>query len=151
MLAEVPDDVGRRGVLADWLEEKGVHHDQATVDLLRTHAGPLFLTRHPKTKKAVAVEGTPHTEVSLNDLREAHGLEPIHQVFGTPTDIIHGPRGVVVVARRHSLDTGRESHAASLIWGHSGRFRHGLTDHGSTGFPSRQHARSIAQEHAFGE
>jgi len=149
VLAAVPEDGVRRGVLADWLEERGHHHSQADLDRLRSHEGPLFVTRHPVSKRVVAVPGTPvRTVGDLNERREAHGHGRVNTgpdtAFGLldHTPVFHGPGGIAVVMPYRAHGT----------WGradldHTGRYLAGT----SFAYPhaTEREALAAAHSHAF--
>lgn len=159
VLGESPTDRVRRGVFADWLEERGHHHDDATLERLRSHDGPVFVVRHPRSRKVVAVPG--HPIASLDDLdsvRHRNGLGPVaayganRDIWGDPVEIHHGPHGVVLVTRP---STEPAHHMTLAVDPSDGRRIETLiarNDRYGSGTPRPLAiARRIAQRHAFGD
>ena len=141
VVAKMPEDRVRRGAFADWLEEKGHHHSDEDLRRLREHEGPLFATRHPVSKKVVAVPGSPESVESVNERRIAHGLVPM---YSDRTKLFHGPTGVTAVYRI----AGAEPNDATV----------GVMSNPETGsfdwsreWTAPQEAHHTAQRHAFGD
>lgn len=141
VVAKMPEDRVRRGAFADWLEEKGHHHSEDDLKRLREHEGPLFVVRHPVSKKVVAVPGSPESVESLNERRLAHGLGPI---YSDRTKLFHGPAGVTAVHRI----AGAEPNDATV----------GILDDPETGgfdwdreWTTPREAHHVAQQRAFGD
>lgn len=150
VIAKMPEDRVRRGALADWLEERGHHHDDLTLHLLREHEGPVFLARHPRTKKAVAVAGHPVTDdgtfMALLHQRRG-GAQPVQFAYRPTEEFHHGPRGITRISRVRDGRDGVVTHgfivesygSDARLLATPYRFAHTIPD-----------ARRIAQEHAFG-
>jgi len=88
-------------ILADKLEENGWHHDDATLDLLRS-GEPYHVARHPKSGKAVAwrnTSGFPRIQdvpSLLNRIRL--NLPPLQHIDGSGfRHAVHGPGGLYSV------------------------------------------------------
>ena len=100
-LAEMPEDRVRRGSFADFLEERGHHHSEDDLKRLRDHDGPLFVVRHPKSGKVVAVPGAPVTLDEINRKRasgRAMALDP------ELVEVFHGHGGVHLTYRVPGTD-----------------------------------------------
>lgn len=159
-LAEVPDDAGRRGILADWLEEHGHHHSEADIHRLRTHVGDMFITRHPVSGKVVAVPGKPvATLEGLLKHREANSLPALMRDYAPPThlEFIHGPQGIAAVHAWPTDEHPDGDHFGVSLFDPMGRMMRRATDstnndsyhvHG-TGPRPREVARRHALRHAF--
>jgi len=151
MLATMPTDKLRRGVFADWLEERGHHHDQATLDALRSHEGPMFVTRHPASKKVVAVPGAPiRTDAEMGALTDPVTRGVFSTLPGTLIRYVHGPRGI---ARIRAAEYAHRNYPYVVEhYDHAGH----ATDAPGAGIPWRAatdlaHANRLAHLHAFGE
>lgn len=153
-IAANPEDAATRGAFADWLIERGGHHHEDDLHRLWSHPGPVFATRHPRTKKVVVVPGSRVTEDTLNERRAMMGLAPLRDNVGSAPTVIHGPRGVVVV---HGDDTYPYHRATVMQWDHqlhepTGRLYFDLTDSGGVyNHRTRRRALAVAHAHAFGE
>jgi uncharacterized protein (TIGR02996 family) len=155
VVAKMPDDRTRRGALADWLEERGHHHDDLTLDLLRHHDGPVFLARHPRTKKAVAVAGEPvRSAADLDSLRDTSGGDAYYRTQRI-VHIAHGPRGIgVAIQEPDRFATPESSYSVDRLrhdgWVEDSAIRH--PDFNPFSFhATRQEAIRAAQRHAFGD
>lgn len=150
VIAQMPEDRLRRGVFADWLEEKGMHHSDEDLARLRSHDGPLFVVRHPRTKKVVAVPGHPITDLgALRHLARTHDRPMPLGTTGVGDDFVHGPRYIVrvrpalagmgTVIEYYNDRGGRIHPTRDEVWT------------GTEYHPERQAALRIAQRVAFGE
>lgn len=145
-IREKPTDRITSGAFADWLEERGFHHSQADLDRLRAHAGPLFVTRHPTSRKVVAVPtGTPE---DLDDLRSGHygpwGRNAA--IYGEPMFVVQGPRGDVVVTHNMGHHRAVQIDRNGAIQGLYGNDGYSLES------PRPLHAAvALAVRHAFGD
>lgn len=100
------DDRTTRGAFADFLEERGRHHDDGTLDILRHHEGPVSVAVHPRSRKVVAWRGQPVRDVpSLDFMRQGSGepstvsIQPFGFPLTTPVEVVHGPNGIVAIHR----------------------------------------------------
>lgn len=105
-LAIAPHDRVTRGAFSDWLEERGLHHDDLTLHHLQLHDGPVFAMRHPRSGKVVAMPGRQVT--SLEGLREhmaANGItRPVHPDGLEDFEFFHGTGGIAVLHRSSDTD-----------------------------------------------
>lgn len=157
VLGSAPEDKVRRSALSDHLSERGQHHDEAAnQDVLMNHDGPVFVTRHPVSKKVVAVRGTPVTTLDdVDRLRYTRSaLHPTRQLspelWGRLTGhVVHGPRGIAVVTR---LVDHPDHHMIATIDPNDGVIgRAGLSDgHHAENPRPLVAALRLAHRHAFG-
>lgn len=99
-------------VFADWLEEKGAHHDDATLQALRGGEGHLHVDRHPRSGKVVAWRDAIRAEEASRE-GLMHGVftpdfPATHRNLQLSSGVYHGPGGLYAVypdeeGGRHSV------------------------------------------------
>lgn len=123
----------RAGPFSDWLEDHGHHHDERTLQFLRSSPESVAVARHPKSGKVVAWDNSGRAEVALR--ARTGGL------------IISGPGGHAVVTPAGGSNNG----SVLDFYDPSGTSYVVPTVPHVYYHPEHQAAVQIARRHAFGD